>query len=195
MVHTREEAWKEAQVGVVSRTSEACAGNDNARGGLSQPHRVARLADRKGFRTALGDVLRLQGVTRHTRVVWVGDGAKGNWSLCESLCPRALQILDGYPLVEHAQACAEALLGKKHPCTALWVERIKQLAWQGDAREILLELRACRFEVGACQAHQDALRAFYRYVLGNRNRMNYPRARELGAPIGSGAVESQGERI
>ena len=40
-------------------------------------------------------------------VIWLADGAKGNWSLASLLCPRAIQILDWFHAIEHAANCAK----------------------------------------------------------------------------------------
>lgn len=66
---------------------------------------------------------------------------------------------------------------------------MKSLAYDGHAEQLLEELQACGF-IDATQAESEALRDFTGYVKSNRDRLDYPSARALGAPMGSGAVES-----
>ena len=162
------------------------------RGQLLEVNKVARLADRLGFTKDVQGVLKAYGATSSaSKVVWVSDGAKGNWSLCESLCPWALQILDWYHLMLHAEACLKALFSDKSEelLLTMWLARVKSLAYDGHAEQLLEELQACGF-IDATKAESEALRDFTGYVKSNRDRLDYPSARALGAPMGSGAVES-----
>ncbi|MCK9988963.1 MAG: hypothetical protein AzoDbin1_05435, partial [Azoarcus sp.] len=41
----------------------------------------------------------------------MAQGATGNWTLADQLCPDAVQILDWHHAVEHGVDCAKELLG------------------------------------------------------------------------------------
>lgn len=65
-------------------------------------------------------------------VVWLADGALGNWNLASVIAPRALQILDWTHAV-NGMKCGKALLGEADPgpptvaaaidVTAAWARR------------------------------------------------------------------------
>jgi len=191
MVLTRELGWKEVKVAVVYDPQHARQGDRFARGHLTHASYLAELAQPAAFASQLQLLLQARGASEAKRVVWLGDGAPSNWTLCDALCPDALQLLDWYHLMSHAGTCAKQLFtDKEAACREVWLDRVAFLASRGPTAPLLRELELCRFECGAADAKHNALRAFHRYVKTNQARMDYPQARAWAAPIGSGAVES-----
>jgi hypothetical protein len=182
------EPWKEAKVAVVYREEHHVASNDNARGQLAQARYVAAIGAVE-FRAQLRIALRLERAHQTPRVAWVADGAPGNWTLAHQVAPKAIQILDWMHAVEHATDCAKVLFGPEDPCVELWKQRTEQLLGDGAVKQLLDELSEC-WEQTERQGDRKALRDLSRYYRNNRKRMNYRYFRELGLPIGSGAVES-----
>jgi hypothetical protein len=120
--------------------------------------------------------------------VWIADGARGNWTLAETVCPTAIQVLDVMHALENGARCGRFLLGEDSPWMPLWLTRLKQLVYAGAVDELVRELMDCTLE--ATDAELDALNQLVGYYRQNQSRMDYPRYRAMGVPIGSGIVES-----
>ena len=182
------DAWKEVKLGVIYREEQHSSGAKTGRGHISRARYVAVLGEQDEFRRALDAALTIEGALGATRVAWVADGAPGNWSLADEICPRAIQILDWCHAVEHGTACGKVLLGESSDAVPVWEQRIKQLLASGDLQTLFDELQACKF--AANSAGRDAIDALLRYYRNNERRMHYAAFREEGLPIGSGTVES-----
>ncbi|MBE2251407.1 MAG: hypothetical protein IAE78_17840 [Myxococcus sp.] len=123
-------------------------------------------------------------------MLWLGDGAVGNWRLAEQLLPDAIQILDWYHALQHAVECGKALLGEESPLLPLWQERSTQLLAAGDPNAFIDELMAC-VPLLPRRSRKESLEALdnvVRYCRANQHRMRYALFREAGYPIASGAA-------
>lgn len=60
-------------------------------------------------------------------VVWLGDGARENWTLASELCPLALQVLDVPHAAHWAMLCGKAMLGEGDCLLPQWEARIHEL--------------------------------------------------------------------
>ena len=124
----------------------------------------------------------------------IGDG--GNWiePLGELHFPGWIQILDFLHLLVHLFAAAK--LAYVNDATAAWklYERLLRDAWAGRVQQVIdtLESQLKRMRAHASTAPQalKVVELATAYVPRNRNRMDYPRYRQLGLPVGSAQVES-----
>jgi hypothetical protein len=181
------EPWKEAKLGVIVRASNYRPRVNKRRGIISRARYAAVLGGQEEFREVLSSALRAERAV-YGPVVWIADGAPGNWLLAEQLAPHATQVLDWHHAIEHAMTCARTLLGEDSPLLPLWKTRCEALLASGDMDATVRELTAC---LDQCAAHQvDALDALIRYYRTNACRMRYEVYRTQGFPIGSGIVES-----
>lgn len=132
------------------------------------------------------------GVNEAERIVVVSDGAPWIRCLADELFPTSIQVLDWPHMVEHLMNCGKALLGDKSPLLSAWRTTTTMLVWNGRVDDLVAELRALHdvADVAAKPVH-DLLR----YVENNRDRIDYPRFRELGLPVGSGIVESAHKHV
>lgn len=189
MLPTRgEQAWHEAKLAVLYREEHHVAADDTVRGQVTEARYIAVLGTQDVFRPALDEGLQAERVEEAATVAWLGDGAPGNWSLAEELCPRAVQILDWMHVAEHASDCGKAVLGDADPLVTLWQRSIEGRLWTGAVATICEELAACVAE--ATPAQRTALEDLHRYYTTNADRMRYAEFRERALPIGSGTVES-----
>lgn len=124
----------------------------------------------------------------------IGDG--GNWidPLGQMHFPDWIQILDFLHLLVHLFAAAR--LAYARDAAAAWklYERMLRDAWGGRVQEVIdtLKSQGARMRTDASTA-KDACRVVElatAYVERNRERMDYPRYRRLGLPVGSALVES-----
>jgi hypothetical protein len=189
MLPTRgEQAWHEAKLAVIYRDEHHVAGDATVRGQVTEARYVGVLGSQDEFRPALDTALAVEHAAEAATVAWLGDGAPGNWTLADELCPRAVQILDWMHVTEHASDGGKAVLGDSDPLVAVWQRSIEGRLWEGDVAAVCDELTACLCD--ATPTQRDALEGLRRYYTTNAARMRYDEFRARGLPIGSGTVES-----
>jgi len=188
MLLTREDGWREAKVATVVRGENVIP--DKA---VVDPRYVAVLGNQDEFRAALKAALDAELADDVMRIVWLGDGARENWTLAKELCPFAIQILDFIHAVQNAMVCGKALLGESDACLPLWETRIRQLIDSDSPDAAIRELMDCTLDATDEQlAAIDQLVGYYR---ANTKRMRYREFRAAGLPIGSGIVESAHKHV
>jgi hypothetical protein len=121
---------------------------------------------------------------------FVADGAHWLWKLAEDYFPSATQILDWYHLAEHVHKAAGAVFGEGSAGAKAWAEERKGELWQGQAGAVLRAVERALTRVRS-PAKRSALRELRTYLENNRGRVDYPRYRALGLPVGSGQGEAQ----
>ncbi|MCK9988957.1 MAG: hypothetical protein AzoDbin1_05429 [Azoarcus sp.] len=182
------EPWKEAKVGVIYRH------DPKKKAPIPRTSRYVAVVNGLGeFAPVLEEALEVENIDEVGKVVWLGDGATGNWTLADQLCPDAVQILDWHHAVEHGVDCAKELLGEESPWLPVWQRRIEALLREGNPDTLIRELMDCVPLVERKRGQReslDAIENLVRYYRTNANRMKYRLYREEGLPIGSGAVES-----
>lgn len=138
----------------------------------------------------------VRGVDRAEQVLVMGDGAPWIWSWIASLFEKRIEILDWFHLKDKVWKTGEVLFGSRSKEeTSAWVEARLQEFWEGKIDTMLKELDRQRKERGArrrknSQWEMHGIELLEQYVETNRSRMDYPRYRKLGLPVGSGVVEA-----
>jgi hypothetical protein len=186
MLLSREEGWKEAKVAVVARGEDFL--ENRGRRTVAYARYVAEFGQ-ENFRHSLMAALEAERADEVQKVVWLGDGAKENWTMAGSLCPFAVQILDLPHAIQNAMDCAKVMLGEGDPLLPLWEERIKQLLDADSPDAAIRELLECLPET-TNDDQVGALDDLIRYYRDNEMRMRYASFRRQGLPVGSGIVES-----
>ena len=124
----------------------------------------------------------------------VGDG--GNWiePLGQLHFAGWLQILDFLHLLVHLFAAARLAYGKDAPAAWKLYEQMLRQAWGGKVQAVLDLLQAqvsrLRTEASASPEAGRVVELALAYVERNRERMDYPRYRQMGLPVSSSLVES-----
>jgi hypothetical protein len=180
-VHTAGD-WHEVRV--ATATAADAAGEPLARRSRA---RFLPVAD---FAWVLLLLARAVGYQNARLRAFIADGAHWLWKLAEDYFPSAVQILDWYHLAEHVHKAAAAVFGEGSAGAKVWAEARKTELWEGRAEQtrVAVEAEATRVRSPGKRA---ALRELRTYLENNRGRMDYPRYRELGLPVGSGQVEAQ----
>jgi len=136
---------------------------------------VDALANRMGARSAVA-------------VAFLADGAPCLWKMASERLPHAVQIQDFWHVCEHLFGLARILHGERSREAKAVGERWKAELWEGKVEEILAELQQLH------KKHRGEKRKKIgdkiRYLKEGKHRMEYPRYRDEGWPIGSGAVEA-----
>jgi hypothetical protein len=186
--------WKEAKVGVLVRGENYHAKQGGARGHVTEARYVAVWGHQEEFKQLMRAALDAERWQRFDKIVWLGDGARSNWILAETLAPTATQILDPTHAVENGTKCGRALLGEGHCLLENWQERITQLVHSGDVDALVRELMECwlsdEMKSDLSDEQLAAIDALIGYYRNNASRMDYPSYRALGLMIGSGIAEA-----
>lgn len=187
MLPTRE-GWKESKVGLVFRDDQHIKGSSSRRGLLEKARYCAVLGGQGEFFQAMQTLLEVEHAERAKRVVWLADGAQGNWTLAKACCKYAIQILDIWHAIENGVEVGRELLGADSDMIELWKKRLSQLLLAGDFQAMIHELMDCIIE--ADDPGLKSLNKLVTYYRNNETRMNYKRYLEMGLCVGSGAIES-----
>ena len=180
-IHT-EGDWHEVRV--------ATAVAQGARGEPLARRSRARFLPVADFAWLLVLLARGVGYPHARRRAFVADGAHWLWKVADDYFPSAVQVLDWYHLSEHVHKAAAAVFGEGSAAAKEWATTREAELWQGRAGEALAATQAALARVRS-PAKRAALHELRTYLENNRNRVDYPRYRELGLPCGSGQVEAQ----
>jgi hypothetical protein len=135
------------------------------------------------------------GAGQAARILFVADAAAWIWKrvpwiieLVGLAADRVLQLIDFYHAVEH--------LGKAAAGCARW-SAAQRRRWVSARRRELLkgQIDLVIEALKGLSRRRPAVRTEYRYFLRHRDRMQYAKIRDLGLPIGSGAIESAVRRV
>jgi hypothetical protein len=191
MLLTREESWKEAKVAVVARADSVI--RDKSQSTISDARYVAVLGGQDEFRTALKAALDAELADDVMKIVWLGDGARENWTLAEELCPFAIQVLDLMHAIQHAMDFGKLVLGEHHGLLHAWEARIDSLILAPSPDALIRELLDCLPFLAEEQL--EPLNRLVGYYRRNDKRMRYTEFLAEGLPIGSGIVESAHKHV
>ncbi|MCY0879292.1 MAG: hypothetical protein OWU84_10165 [Firmicutes bacterium] len=189
MVQT-DGAWHEVQVGVCQAWQPTAAGTWVPAG---PPDDCVEVGGRAAFWPRLSTHAVAAGVeSRACRLIaLIGDGAHGIWEeagayFCGS-GKQVVEILDFSQAAEHVWTVAHALFPADEAAAAAWAAPlVAALRDQGPA-PVQAALAALAPPDPAAAAVVARERGYFAY---HADRMDYPRYRRLGLPIGSGTVES-----
>jgi hypothetical protein len=128
---------------------------------------------------------------------FLGDGGAWIWTLQRIDFPTFEPIVDFVHVLTSIYLTAKAVGG---PATAVWGRYLgwAEACWQGRVAAVLEELAAVHATMAAPAEDQEAkptdpyevIRVTIGYLTNNQGRMDDPRYRRAGLPIGSGLVES-----
>jgi hypothetical protein len=180
-VHTEGE-WHEIRVSTV--TTEDAAGRPMARRSRARFLPVDEVA------WVLLLMAREVGYANAPLRAFIADGAQWLWRLAEQYFGSAVQILDWYHLAEHIHKAGNALWGDGSTAAKQWCQRLKDELWEGRG-STALQLVRTELAKTRSPTKREALTELATYLEHNLSRIDYPRYRSLGLPIGSGQVEAQ----
>lgn len=121
---------------------------------------------------------------------FIADGAQWLWRLADQYFGSAVQILDWYHLAEHVHKAGNGLWGDSNAAARQWCQHIKDELWEGRG-SAALDLVRTELARTRSPAKRELLAELATYLEHNLGRIDYPRYRALGLPIGSGQVEAQ----
>jgi hypothetical protein len=129
----------------------------------------------------------------------IGDG--GNWidPLGQLHFPDWIQILDFLHLLVHLFAAARLAYARDAGAAWKLYERMLRDAWGGRVQQVIDTLKSqwdrMRADASTAKEACRVVELAMRYVENNRQRMDYPRYRQMGLPVSSSLVESLVKQI
>lgn len=128
------------------------------------------------------------GLDKAERIIAISDGGAGledflrvNFPLVEAV------ILDFYHVAEYVSKLSKALHPTDEAATTRWREETCEQLKREGGRAVLAELRGLDIRSPAARSVRDEVVGYFENQV---HRMDYPRYRAKGWPIGSGPVES-----
>jgi hypothetical protein len=181
MIFTREEAWKEAKVGRIFKSSD-CVHSASNRCWIINSQYVAHLGGCKEFTQQMEKLLDNYAQQKQ-QMVFISDGAKWIRNWVEDAYPNAILILDFFHAMDYLCNYAKAHFvdeNEKHK----WIEIQKKLLLKSEVEQVIKAVRKMK---SACKEAT----AMIDYFESNKDRMNYAYYQTIGTGIiGSGAIES-----
>jgi hypothetical protein len=155
---------------------------------ITKKEYAAFIGSAEDFRKYVWDLGVRNGYGQVERVVMIADGATWIRNMCADLFPDAIQILDLYHLKENVYAYAKHKFNQDASKYVPWAEDINDKLEAGKAAEVLSMLP----ESEKLPSNVVNLRT---YLENNREKIDYPKYKENGFFVGSGAIESANKVI
>lgn len=167
--------WKEARLSLVRRPDEV------------EPIFAVTIGEASIAGQALKGLADAAGLTRHTHVHGVGDGAPWIAEQMETqFGTQGTYLIDLFHLCEYLAATAP-ICDPEHPKG--WLDRQKEAAKEGQIGAVMAAL-ASHLEPDTVDNEHAPVRRCHRYIANRPGQFNYHDAIAAGLPIGSGEVES-----
>jgi hypothetical protein len=127
---------------------------------------------------------------------FLGDGLAWNWSIQQTHFPDFVPILDFVHPLGYLYTAAAAMASAPQQTWSYYLA-MTRACWQGRVAEVTTALGEWLVREGVDAAHpladndpRQAVADALRYLTNNRERMDYPRYRQLGLPVTSALMES-----
>jgi hypothetical protein len=191
----RDEDWKEVKITAVSKVTLSPRPADQVTThhaahepviGLSQHSYQATLDDANVMtRWQFAEALRRGLLTCHV-LTSVNDGASWIERITQTNFPNVVQIVDWSHAAQHIYSAAKLNWPDQPDTVNAWSHPQLNKLWSGQP----LAVASALARLSSSKAAQSAS-----YFSNNAKRMDYPRFRANGFPIGSGTVESAAKNV
>jgi hypothetical protein len=184
-------AWHEVKVGVLARLGHHRTRTGKVVARLHQRRLVAVLGDIDALQQRLWLAALRQGIRHASQVVWLSDGARGLWRLCEErFTVYARGIWDFYHAAQQLWKSAAAWLDGRTTQARRWFGWARHRLRHGHPDGVLADLADAVAVEGLPATARDTLRTVYADLERHREPIDYAAYKALGLPLGSGMVES-----
>lgn len=183
-------AWRETKMAIVYRLAERVE-SQSGRGAIMEKFVVGWCGDPEELgRRLYAEALR-RGLNQARRVYVVADGAVWIWNVVADRLGPVAEVLDIMHARQHLWVIARELHGQDEAKVRQWAGPLSDLLGQAGGEKVLPALERLLIEnPKQGYAPTPAIRREVEYFRTHRERMDYPKVKEQGAPIGSGAMES-----
>lgn len=181
--------WKENKLGMVYKDNNQLKRVDG-KNIITEKEYISYIGGPEVFKKMLFKTALKNGYGTTSKVVFIGDGAKWLWNICDELFPDAVQILDYYHLSENVYDYAEYLYPDNEIKKKKWAESALKEIENGNINELIDKL-----DVPDNQDDDQNITNLKGYLKNNRHRINYAKYKKEGYCIGSGSVESANKKV
>ncbi len=146
----------------------------------------AHYGSRESFEQYASQTGLKMGQLQAEKVVFLADGAKHNWDMCQTHFCGSAAILDYYHALEHLGDFCELIEPSER--AKRQYRKWERMLYDGQVLQVIHEMRT------ECTQHirnRDEAQKHINYFYNNRDRMCYDEYRAAGYPIGSGLVEGR----
>ena len=185
MLLTREEGWKEVKLGRVFKSSSILPQSTN-RQWIRESQYVGHLGGHSIFEDLMSQLIDEPYRKNNEGIVFVGDGARWQWSWVEAEYPNALQILDFYHAMEHLGKYISTVITKKDKASKV----IKKVAGILKTKGVPTVMRYIENIPLSTKKQIEEYNKLSTYITNNKSKMDYPSYLKQSLLIGSGAIES-----
>ena len=166
--------WREIQVGVLARLGQHRTRPGKVGARLSHRRLVAVLGDIEALTPRLWLEAVRQGILSAPQVVWLSDGARGLWRLCdERFCAYAAGILDCSHAAQHLWKAAAAWLDGRTAQARRWFGWARHRLRHGNPDGVLADLAEALDVQGWPDTARDTLMTVYAYLDRHRDHIDY----------------------
>ena len=177
--------WRENKLGVVFSSDNIHYWKDKngeRQHQILKREYVSYIGSAEVFKKHLYACAYRNGYGTYRETVLLSDGAAWIANMAEELFPDAQRILDIFHLKENVYSYAKCKFGLDEKKYIPWAEDISQKLENGEWKKVLST-------VSSEEKYPNCVN-LYHYIYENRNSMDYPKYKEQGYFIGSGAIES-----
>ncbi len=129
-----------------------------------------------------------QGLGQAQKVLVIADGAIWIWNMVKDRFAGATQRLDYYHASEHLWEVARELHGRGSAEARKWIKPLLKQLKNGQSLKVIQKLEDLEKVVeGKTKEKVESEREYFE---NNKDRLGYDVGKELGEPIGSGAIEA-----
>jgi hypothetical protein len=182
--------WNELKAGLVIRIPKSESGK---RCELEKWYVASEGGPEAIGRKLYAEALR-RGLEQAERVYVIADGAVWIWKLVEEHFPESVGELDFYHAAEHLWTLGKTLCGdgeEEKEKVREWVRPLlTTLKYRGgkDFLSMLEGLAEAEAEKNLTKAQRHVLNREVAYFRNHESRLDYPKAKSLGIPLGSGSM-------
>ncbi len=166
---------------------DMCADEGPGRGCLLEKRYVSFLGHWKLFALRVWVMMLLQRFDQASTLVVLSDGADWIRRFCDWLPSRPLMILDLFHVKHRIWEVARAVHPGDKAAETGWARAQIERIERGCGKDVVDALRFLKTPTAPAKELVGELAT---YLGNNLDRMNYPKYREMGLRVGSGAIES-----
>ena len=182
--------WKEMKLGMVYKDNNTIK-MINGKHIITEKDYVAYLGSPEKFKQLLLKNAIDNGYGTTSDVVFIADGARWLWNICDELFPDAVQILDYYHLSENFYKYAKQLYPSDEEQRKKWVNAALKDIKEGRIDNVIERIP----ELDIKPDKNIDVPNLKGYLLNNKDRINYQEYKKKGYCIGSGAIESGNKKV
>ena len=181
-------SWRENKLGIIFSSDNIKFYQNKKKGTeyyrIEKREYVTLLGSAEEFKKHLFRCAIKNGYGQYKNTVILSDGAVWIANIVKELFPDAQHILDFYHLSENVYSYAKELYYFDECKYIPWAKRICQMLKTGKSKDVIDEIKGLPKLYGKSSVN------LLHYIVTNMSRIDYPKYKEQGFFIGSGAIES-----